>query len=119
MARSFIEPGVDRVGSAHVEAWVIARRDAARGRTGGLDFPTLLDGISHEEVYAPGVDDQAQAELLAWAGLGLRPNGHAFWIATEDYVGGCGARSAARTAYENSRAHGFSPYATNRSGGSE
>jgi cysteinyl-tRNA synthetase len=88
-----------------------------RGRTGGLDFPTLLDGISHEEVYAPGVDDHAQAELLAWAALGLRPNGHAFWIATEDYVGGCGARSAARTVYENSRAHGFSPYVTDQSGG--
>lgn len=88
-----------------------------RGRTGGLDYPTLLDGISHEEVYAPEIDDNAQAELLAWAALGLRPSGYPFWIATEDYVGGCGARSAARAAYENSRAHGFFPYVTDRSGG--
>jgi len=88
-----------------------------RGRTGGLDYPTLLDGISHEEVYTPEIDNNAQAELLAWAALGLRPNGHAFWIGTEDYVGGCSARSAAHTAYEESRTHGFSPYATDQSGG--
>jgi len=87
------------------------------GRTGGLEFPTLLDGISHEEVYAPAFDGSAQAELLAWASLGLRPNGRAFWIATEDYVGGCAARTAAGTAYDLSRAHGFSPYVTDRSDG--
>lgn len=88
-----------------------------RGRTGGLDYPTLLDGISHEEVYAPEFDNHAQAELLAWAALELRPKGRVFWIATEDYVGNCGALSAANTAYERSRAHGFSPYATDTSGG--
>lgn len=87
-----------------------------RGRTGELDFPTLLDGISHEDVYTPDVDYEAQAELLAWAALGQRPNGRAFWIATEDYVGSCSALTAARTAYERSRAHGFSPYATDQSG---
>jgi cysteinyl-tRNA synthetase len=88
-----------------------------RGRTGGLAFPMLLDGISHEEVYAPEVDDEAQAELLAWAALGLRPNDRGFWIATEDYVGSCGALSTARTAYARSRAHGFSPYASDQSAG--
>lgn len=88
-----------------------------RGRTGGLDYPALLDGIAHEEVYAPEVDAAAQADLLAWAALGLRPNGRAFWIATEDYVGDCRARSAAYAAYQRSRAHGFSPYATDQSGG--
>lgn len=88
-----------------------------RGRTGGLPFPALLDGISHEEVYAPRVDYNAQAELLAWATLELRPRGRAFWIATEDYVSNCGAVSAARTAYERSRANGFFPYAADRSAG--
>ena len=87
------------------------------GHTGGIAFPTLLDGVSHEEVYTPRVDDSAQAELLAWAALGLRPNGRTFWIATEDYVGSCGASLAASTAYERSRAHGFSPYVTDQSGG--
>ena len=85
-----------------------------RGRTGGVDFPSLLDGISHEEVYAPVVDDLAQAELLAWAALGLRPDGRAFWIATEDYVGSCDVHSAARAAYDNSRAHGFARYLTDQ-----
>jgi cysteinyl-tRNA synthetase len=88
-----------------------------RGRTGGLDYPTLLDGISHEAVYAPEVDEDAQAELSAWAALGLRPDGRAFWIATEDYVGSCDAHRAARTAYENSRAHGFAPYVADQSRG--
>jgi cysteinyl-tRNA synthetase len=87
------------------------------GRTGGVEFPSLLDGISHEEVYAPVVDGSVQAELLAWASLGLLPNGRTFWIGTEDYVGSCGAGTAARTAYEHSRAHGFSPYVTDQSGG--
>ncbi|HEU4734647.1 MAG TPA: endo alpha-1,4 polygalactosaminidase [Kofleriaceae bacterium] len=88
-----------------------------RGRTGGLDYPTLLDGISHEEVYAPMVDEGAQAQLLAWAALGMRPGGRTFWIATEDYVGDCSARGAARAIYERSRSHGFSPYATDSSAG--
>jgi cysteinyl-tRNA synthetase, unknown class len=86
------------------------------GHTGGLAFPTLLDGIAHEQVYAPAVDLGAQAELMAWAALGLRPNGRPFWIATEDYVGGCSGVAAARTAYQSSLAHGFSPYATDDSG---
>src|SRR5581483_5294379 len=63
------------------------------GVTGGVAFSSLLDGISHEEVYAPSYDAQAEMELLAWQTL--RPSD--FWIATEDYVGSCSNVSGAMT----------------------
>lgn len=88
-----------------------------QGRTGGVAYPSLLDGISHEEVYAPSPDTSAEAELVAWGALGLRPGGRGFWIATEDYVGSCSATTAARAVYDKSRARGFHPYATDASGG--
>ncbi len=88
-----------------------------QGRTGGVAYPALLDGISHEEVYAPSPDTDAEAELAAWGALGLRPGGRAFWIATEDYVGSCSAATAARAVYDKSRARSFHPYATDASGG--
>lgn len=94
-----------------------ATSDVTRlGVTHGVPFPSLLDGISHEEVYAPAYDAQSETELLAWAGLSLTPGGRPFFIGTEDYVGSCGANAAAQAAYTSSRANGFSPYATDASG---
>jgi cysteinyl-tRNA synthetase len=94
-----------------------ATSDVTRlGTTGGVAFPSLLDGISHEEVYAPAADPQAEQQLLAWKSLGLLPGGRPFFIGTEDYVGGCTATAAAMSAYDKSRANGFSPYATDASG---
>ena len=89
------------------------------GTTGGLAFPTLLDGISHEEVYAPQYDPEAERQLQSWRDLGLRPGGHPFFVATEDYVGGCDAVAAAQRVYAASRAQGFSPYATDASAGQQ
>lgn len=86
------------------------------GETGGVAFPTLLDGISHEEVYAPKADKEAEKELLAWKALDLKPGGRKFWIATEDYVGKASNVKKAREVYEKSRANGFSPYAADASG---
>jgi len=94
-----------------------ATSDVTRqGTTGGLAYPSLLDGISHEEVYAPSYDMNAESELLRWQALGLMPGGHSFWIATEDYVGSCSNTTGAQTAYMRSRANGFSPYASDASG---
>jgi len=88
------------------------------GKTGGLDYPTLLDGISHEEPFTPMPGDKSvQDELVAWKKLGLSPGGHAFWIATEDYVGTCTNTKDAKAIYDASRAIGFSPYATDDSAG--
>ncbi len=89
------------------------------GTTGGISFPSLLDGISHEEVYAPDYDGGAEAELAAWRGMDLRPGGSAFWIGTEDYVGSCTDQRAAQAVYERSRAQGFSPYVSDASGGQQ
>jgi len=85
------------------------------GKTGGLDFPTLLDGISHEEVYAPTPAPQAERELLNWKAFALRPGGRTFWIGTEDYVGNAANVDGARNVYSQSRANGFSPYAADES----
>ena len=85
------------------------------GTTGGIPFPSLLDGISHEEVYTPQKDRQSEQELRAWQGLRLTPGGRPFWIGTEDYVGDCANTGAAQAAYIASRGQGFSPYATDDS----
>ncbi len=90
-------------------------RTTREGTTGGVAFASLLDGVAHEEVYAPKYDASAEAELDAWQAMALRPNGHAFWIATLDYVGGCGEAAKARRVYARSRAKGFVPYASDSS----
>ncbi|HTJ93341.1 MAG TPA: endo alpha-1,4 polygalactosaminidase [Pararobbsia sp.] len=95
-----------------------ATSDVTRlGQTGGVSFAGLLDGIAHEEVYQPNYDAQAEQELLNWESMNLTPNGHPFWIATLDYVGSCTATALAQAVYARSRAHGFVPYASDRSGG--
>jgi cysteinyl-tRNA synthetase len=81
-------------------------------RVGGVAFPSLLDGVSREETYAPKYDRDGEAELLAWRGLSLTPNGLPFSITTEDYVGSCNQDARARRVYAKSRERGFSPYAT-------
>ena len=88
-----------------------------RGSTGGLSYPALLDGISHEEVFAPMADKKAETELLAWRSQGLLPGGRPFFVATEDYVGDCNNMNDAKAAYMKSRADGFTPYATDASAG--
>jgi cysteinyl-tRNA synthetase, unknown class len=86
-----------------------ATRDA---RVDGVAFPSLLDGVSREETYAPKYDRDAESELLAWKALSLAPNGRPFSITTEDYVGSCSQDARARRIYAKSRERGFSPYAT-------
>jgi cysteinyl-tRNA synthetase len=81
-------------------------------QVGGVAFPSLLDGVSREEAYAPRYDREAEAELVAWKQLALAPNGRAFSITTEDYVGGCGELARARKVFNKSRGRGFSPYVT-------
>ena len=84
------------------------------GTTGGLAFPSLLDGISHEEVFVP-LDSGSESELLAWKKMGLTPGGQKFFIGTEDYVSSCSATAMAQTAYDKSNADGFSPYVSDAS----
>lgn len=85
------------------------RLGKASGATGTVDFSGLLDGIAHESVYRPTPDSWAEAELLAWAAMKLKPGGRPFWIGTLDYVGSCANSADANAAFQASRARGFSP----------
>lgn len=82
----------------------------------GSRFATLLDGISHEEIYSPP-DKEAERELLAWQSLNLSPGQRPFLIATEDYVGSCRAAKRAHLITRLSSAHAFCPYVTDASAG--
>ena len=94
-----------------------ATSDVTRlGKSGGASFPSLLDGISHEEVFAPEADAGAQSELTAWKKMNLRAGGRAFWIGTEDYVGRASNTALQKKVYAQSRALGFSPYCADESG---
>ena len=93
-----------------------ATSDTTRlGQTGGVAFASLLDGVAHEEVYAPKKDALAESQLQSWRDMKLAPGGRPFWIGTEDYVGDCANTSTASAAYAASRAQGFSPYAADAS----
>lgn len=96
------------------------------GRTSnGVAFPTLLDGVAHEDtfttpsdadnsedsVYTLSTDSDAVNELKAWQ----RRNGHDFWVATEDYVNSCGNTRDAAKVLALARAQGFSPYVSDKS----
>jgi cysteinyl-tRNA synthetase len=96
-----------------------ATSDVTRlGTTGGIAFPTLLDGVAHEEVYRPKRDHEAEQELVRWRQMSLRSRaGHPFWIGVEDYVGSCANAEAAALVFENCKKHGFSPYVSDDSGG--
>jgi cysteinyl-tRNA synthetase len=96
-----------------------ATSDVTRtGTTHGAAYPSLLDGISHEEVYTAGADPGSRTEMLAWKAMSLTVNGRPFWLAAEDYVGACNTASKpAATAIEaKAKADGLSSYVTDASG---
>jgi cysteinyl-tRNA synthetase len=89
-----------------------------KGKTHGAAYPSLLDGVSHEEVYSNGGDPQSQAEMQAWRGMSLMVNGRPFWLAAEDYVGACSAakKPAADAIYAEALGDGINEYVTDDSG---
>jgi cysteinyl-tRNA synthetase len=95
-----------------------ASSDTTRlGTTHGVPYPSVLDGLSHEEVYSNGGDPTSLAEMKAWKAMGLTPGGHPFWLAVEEYVGACSsaAKPAAQAMYAQAMADGFSAYVTDAS----
>lgn len=93
-----------------------ATSDTTRlGTTAAGAYPALLDGVAHEQVFAPSVDDEAVEQLDAWRAMKLMPGGKPFFIGVEDYVGGCHNVAKAKKAYAQNRKHGFSPYASDAS----
>lgn len=104
----------------HLVVMQNATSDAVRlARTSEGTLASLLDGISRESAFAPALDGEAEAEMLAWRDMGLLPGGRPFWIGSEDYVGSCNEVAEARRVYAESRARGFSPYATDASAGQQ
>jgi cysteinyl-tRNA synthetase, unknown class len=88
------------------------------GTTHGVLYRTLLDGISHEEVYSNGGDASSRQEMLAWKALGLTVGTRPFWLAVEDYAGACSAanKPAAAALRASAEADGLSSYVTDASG---
>jgi cysteinyl-tRNA synthetase len=88
------------------------------GTTNGVAYPSLLDGVSHEEVYSNGGDAVPRQQMLAWQALGLTVSGVPFWLATEEYVGACSAadKPAATAIYQQALADGLNTYVTDASG---
>jgi cysteinyl-tRNA synthetase len=96
-----------------------ASSDTTRlGSSHGVAFPSLLDGVSHEEVYSNGGDSQALAEMKKWRDMNLTVHGQPFWLAVEEYVGACSSakKSAADAIYAMAKADGFNAYVTDDSG---
>lgn len=85
------------------------RLGKATGASGTVPYPSLLDGIAHEEVYKPTFDKAVESELVNWLSMNFMPGSHPFWIATLDYVGSCSNTTDAQVAFQSSRARGFSP----------
>jgi cysteinyl-tRNA synthetase len=95
-----------------------ATSDTTRlGTTHGVAYPSLLDGVSHEEVYTTGADPGSRTEMLAWKAMNLMVNGRAFWLAAEDYVGSCSAqaKAAEQTIAQQATTDGLSSYVTDAS----
>ena len=83
------------------------------GTTGGVAFPTLIDGVNQEGVYIPNFQAELETQLDAWQAMKMTRGGQPFWVATTDYVGGCDDLTTAKSAFDRSRARGFSATATN------
>jgi cysteinyl-tRNA synthetase len=85
------------------------------GTTHGLAFPSLLDGISHEDSYT--TDPGSRPEMQSWRQMGLVVNGRPFWLGIEDYVGACAAsaKSQEQSIVTQALADGLSPYVTDTS----
>lgn len=85
--------------------------------THGVSYPSLLDGVAHEEVYSNGGDPTTRMEMLTWKSMGLVPGGRPFWLAVEEYVGACdsGHKSAANAIYASAMTDGLECYVTDAS----
>jgi cysteinyl-tRNA synthetase len=95
-----------------------ASSDTTRlGTTHNVAYPSVLDGLAHEEVYSNGGDPTALAEMKAWKGMNLMVSGRPFWLAVEEYVGACATvdKPAATAIYAQAMGDGLSCYVTDAS----
>lgn len=95
------------------------RLGTATRAAGAVPVPSLFDGLAHEEVYKPTFDSAVESQLINWSGMNLTPGGRPFWVATLDYVGRCSNTTDAQSAFQSSRARGFSPSVSDASAGQQ
>lgn len=95
------------------------RLGKATGAAGSVSFPSLLDGVAHEEVYKPTYDSGSEDEMVKWNLMNLMPGGRKFFVGTLDYVGNCTNTAEATSAFQSSRARGFSPSVSDASAGQQ
>lgn len=85
---------------------------ARNGTTGGVSFPTLIDGVLSEEAYGSQSDPDTSAQLSSWMSLEQNLGNTHFFVGTLDYEKTCTASSdqaAALLDWTTSQAAGFSP----------
>jgi len=88
-------------------------------QVGGVPFPTLLDGIAHESVFAPRYDAEADTRLTHWLAWRKEQPGRHLWVGTLDYVGNCDNTERARAAAARSHARGYAPAVSDASAGQQ
>jgi cysteinyl-tRNA synthetase, unknown class len=92
-----------------------ATSDVTRlGKTNGVDFPSLLNGVAHESVFYPSFDGEAFTQMKRWQSM---MTGKPFWLATSDYVGS--STTKARLGYDRAKAEGFAPFISDASSGQQ
>lgn len=88
-------------------------------RVGGVPFPSVLDGIAHESVFAPRYDAEADTRLAHWLAWRKEQPGRRLWVGTLDYVGNCDNIERARAAATRSHARGYTPAVSDASAGQQ
>lgn len=81
---------------------------ATNGTTGGVAFPTLVDGVFAEQVFSPTNTGLVQ-QLQSWSTLAQNLGRSSFFVGTLDYAPTCTDSSYAQTDWTTSEQAGFSP----------
>ncbi|WP_277188722.1 endo alpha-1,4 polygalactosaminidase [Caballeronia sp. BR00000012568055] len=79
------------------------------GTTGGVSFPTLVDGVLSEQVYLPTANAYDLNLLKQWQSTEQNLGNSSFFIGALDYTSSCTATSTAQSAWNLSVQAGFAP----------
>lgn len=84
---------------------------ALNGSSGGVSFPTLVDGVLAEDAFDSQSDPSIPAQLTSWLSLAQNLGNKQFFVGTLDYEPTCGSgyNAVAQVDFATSKAAGFSP----------
>jgi len=82
------------------------------GTTGGVNFPSLLDGVVGENTFTPlpNGDPSLLSDLLLWKDLNLLPGGRPFFIGTLEYLSTCNDSTSLSKVVDLGKTNAFSSY---------